>query len=48
MSAGNGKQVRKVYYTKFNPNTRVDEKVSEPSRGKRNRLIREASEKKEV
>jgi len=48
MSAGNGKQVRKVYYTKWNPDTRTDEKVSEPSRSTFNRLIREASKKKEV
>jgi hypothetical protein len=40
MSAGNGKQLRKVFYSKFNYDTRSDVKVSEPSRAGRNRSIR--------
>ena len=46
MSAGNGKQLRKVFYVMWNPDARVDVKVSEPSRATRNRLIREGSRKK--
>ena len=44
MSAGNGKQLRKVYYTKWDSEKRVDVKVSEPSRAERNRLLREGSQ----
>ena len=44
MSAGNGKQLRKVYYTQYNYNTRTEEKVSEPSRAARNRAIRLGNE----
>ncbi len=40
MSAGNGKQLRKVFYCKYNYDTRADMKVSEPSRPERNRSIR--------
>jgi hypothetical protein len=40
MSAGNGKQLRKVFYCKYNYEIRADVKVSEPSRSERNRSIR--------
>lgn len=43
MSAGNGKQLRKVYYTQYNYATKQEVKVSEPSRAARNRYIREGN-----
>ena len=44
MSAGNGKQLRKVYYTQYHYDTKQEVKVSEPSRAARNRAIRAGNE----
>jgi hypothetical protein len=44
MSAGNGKQLRKVYYTQYNYDIKTEVKVSEPSRAARNRAIRAGNE----
>jgi len=43
MSAGNGKSVRKVYYTAYDWVKRVYYKVAEPSRTQRNRAIRDGN-----
>jgi hypothetical protein len=39
-SAGNGKGVRKVFYSIWDPEKKVEIKVSEPSRSERNRRIK--------
>jgi len=42
-SAGNGKSVRKVFYSVWDSEKKVEIKVSEPSRSERNRRLRQGS-----